>query len=144
MNETKVFVDTNILVYAHDSSENEKHTKAQQIFKECYEGNRQLAFSTQTLSEFFAVITRKIKKPVSTANAQIIISTILNFNGMTTTVIQPDTILAATQTHKTTGVHYWDCLIAETAKANGIHNILTENTKDFKKISGIKAKNPFK
>ena len=39
---------------------------------------------------------------------------------------------------------FWDTLIAETMRENGMIEILTENEKDFKAIPGIKAVNPFK
>ena len=144
MNETKAFVDTNILVYAHETGTTEKHKKARQLFQHCYEGKSQLLFSAQNLNEFFVVITQKVKEPLTAPEAFAIVSTILSFHGMKVCGVQPEYTLAAIQNHQTTGVHFWDCLIAETAKANSVFTILTENTKDFQKISGIKAINPFK
>ena len=40
-------------------------------------------------------------------------------------------------------INYWDAFIAATMIENKIFNIYTENTKDFLKIDGIKARNPF-
>lgn len=140
----EVFVDTNVLVYAYDSSDDSKHQAAKQIMEECFSGERMLAFSTQVLGEFFSVITKKSKKTPLEQQVHEILETIIGFHLMPVFVIQPAQVLLASQTSKTTGISYWDCLIAETMKANGVYTILTENTRDFGKISGINAINPFK
>jgi predicted nucleic acid-binding protein len=40
-------------------------------------------------------------------------------------------------------IHFFDSLLAATMQENGISKILTENVKDFNKIAGIEAENPF-
>lgn len=144
MNDNGALVDSNILIYAHDESAGTKYLTAKQIIQDGYEGTRTLAFSTQNLGEFFAIATQKIQKPLAVDDAFDIVRNIAQFRGMRVLTIQPADVLSAIQTHQSTGIHYWDCLIAETAKQNGVYTIITENTRDFSKISGIKAKNPFK
>lgn len=143
MNAIEGFIDTNILVYAFDQSEPSKNKKAVELFEKCQAGRYRLAVSTQILSEFVRTVTKKIPEPLTVSETQRIVEHIIQLRQIPVFVIQPETILAAIQCHDTTGVSYWDCLIAETAKANGVYTILTENTKDFSKISGLKAKNPF-
>lgn len=144
MSDTEFFLDTNVLVYAYDRSEGIKHEQAKEIIRQCFRGKITLFLSTQVLGEFFTNITKKIQKPISPQDAHAIISTLIDYQKTPVLVIQPDTILSASLTHQTTGTHFWDCVIAETMKENRIHIILTEDTADFSKISGIKAKNPFK
>ena len=60
----KYFIDTNILVYANDSSDKDKQRKAKKIV---LDGIREesIAVSTQVLSEFLVTVTRKIKVTLS-------------------------------------------------------------------------------
>jgi predicted nucleic acid-binding protein len=57
-------VDTNILVYAYDTSEVDKHTKAKEIVERVWnEGGG--VVTVQNLGEFVFIITRKVKTPIS-------------------------------------------------------------------------------
>jgi predicted nucleic acid-binding protein len=51
------FVDTNVLVYAHDVSAGNKHERAAQLLAELWE-NRAGCLSTQVLEEFYVTVTR--------------------------------------------------------------------------------------
>lgn len=143
MTDGNTILDTNILVYAIDSSEGNKHDKAKRILQECFTGKQKFFVTTQILSEFFVAATTKIKKPIPVETASEIVESFVRFNFTPVLAAEPKNLVAAIHTHQTTQVHYWDCLIAETMKANGVFTIFTENTEDFQKISGIKAKNPF-
>ncbi len=143
MKDDAVFVDTNILVYAFDKNEGERHLKAKQLLERCFRGETFLVTSVQVLSEFFVVATKKIEKPVSVALAKEIVQKIAEFKGFSVFVIKPTTVISAIDTCGKTGAHYWDALIAETMKENSIFKIFTENVADFKKISSIQTLNPF-
>ena len=54
------FVDTNILVYAHDADEGVKHLQAGEFFSQLRE-RRTGAISTQVLQEFYPTITRRCR-----------------------------------------------------------------------------------
>ena len=60
----KVFIDTNILVYAFDSSEKEKQAIAQELLQ-AKGATGKIVLSTQVLQEFFVTVTRKLKTPLS-------------------------------------------------------------------------------
>jgi len=67
------FLDTNILVYAYDSSTPEKQKIAQSILTQAV--NNENAFvSTQVLGEFFTVITHKVKNSIGKDEALDIIN----------------------------------------------------------------------
>src|ERR1700722_12758184 len=66
------FVDTNVLVYAHDVTSGDKHSRARALVEELWD-TRQVCLSVQVLQEFFVTTTRKIPKPLEAlAAAQII------------------------------------------------------------------------
>lgn len=144
MSDTKALVDSNILIYAHDAADGFKQQKAIQLLTDYFEQKNQLFFSTQVLEEFYVNVTAKIPEPLSPKQAREIIEKLIQYNPTAILTVLPEQLLSASHLQEQTTVHFWDCLIAETAKANGVYTILTENTKDFSKISGIKAKNPFR
>lgn len=142
MSDDSPFIDSNILVYAFDKSEAVKHTKARKLLEKCFSGETHLTTSVQVLSEFFVNVTKKIEKPIAIEEAKGIVEKIIEFQAFTVFAVKASTIKSAISTIQKTGVHYWDALIAETMKENKVFEILTENTKDFKKIKEIEAKNP--
>ena len=68
----KIFVDTNILVYAHDKDSGEKHATALAIVKDIWE-KRIGVLSNQVLQEFYVAVTRKIPKPIAKSEAREIL-----------------------------------------------------------------------
>ncbi len=63
-----VFVDTNILVYAFDDSDEERQRHAEAIFLELAETDR-IRLSTQVLQEFYVTMTRKVNNRWSPTQA---------------------------------------------------------------------------
>jgi len=59
-----VFIDTNILVYAHDRSETIKCPLARQVVLDAVRAGNAV-ISAQVLGEFFTTVTRKIAEPLS-------------------------------------------------------------------------------
>ena len=145
MNGTKVesFLDTNVLVYAYDSSEKDKHECAKRLLSEIYSKRRRVVLSTQTLSEFFTTVTKKIANPLPLEKAQGIIQDIVDFEQFRKVSISPQTVLDAIEIQDISKTSYWDALIAATMKEQRVFEILTEDVEDFKKVQGIIAKNPF-
>lgn len=146
MNEaTKIFlIDTNILVYAYDTTDSRKHKIALQLLEKCWKKEIQYAISAQNLSEFFIIITRKVPHPLPVAEAEIIIQDICAFSGWMVLHYTKHTLQRSIQLHKETGTHFWDALIAATMQEAGIAHIYTENEKDFKLFENITVVNPFK
>ena len=68
----KVFVDSNVLIYAHDSDAGAKRQRAAERLKQLWD-NGQGRLSTQVLQEFYVNATQKIKKPLARSLAREII-----------------------------------------------------------------------
>lgn len=75
----RTFVDTDILVYAHDSSAGLKHKKAVRIFVDLWETKLGI-LSTQVLQEFFVVVTNKIPRPLHQDKVEELIIHLLKGN----------------------------------------------------------------
>ncbi len=134
-------VDSNILVYAYDNSEEDKYNIAKEFMKESWH-NQDTLLSIQNLVEFYSIITRKITQPIQIDKAkQIILDYIEGFD-----IVKygEKTIIGAINLQAIYKISFWDSLIAATMEENGIDTIITENERDFKKIGWIQIINPFK
>jgi len=67
------FIDTNILVYAHDRSETRKQPIAQALLDDLWR-QRTGTLSTQVLQEFYVVATRKFEPPMRRPAAREIVA----------------------------------------------------------------------
>ncbi|MEO8519969.1 MAG: PIN domain-containing protein [Acidobacteriota bacterium] len=63
----RYFVDTNILMYAHDAAAGDKHARAKALLEDLWAG-RSGVVSAQVLQELVVNLRRKAKKPLD-ANA---------------------------------------------------------------------------
>ena len=73
-------LDSNILIYAYDSSEKEKHITAKNLLADCWKRKKIYALSVQNLSELFVVTTKKITIPVKTDEMKQNIQDIIYFS----------------------------------------------------------------
>ena len=79
----KTFVDTNVLVYAHDTDAGDRHATAQALLAELWDG-RSGSLSSQELQEFYAVVTRKFKPAMPRAKARAIVAAYGEWCGVAT------------------------------------------------------------
>lgn len=139
-----ILFDTNILVYAYDESEKEKRQIAEKLVEDVFLGNINGILSNQILSELFYVLTEKINKPLKKEIAAAIIRKYILSSKWHMVNYTSVTVLRAALSASQHNNSFWDTLISETMKENGIVQIITENEKDFKNIPGIRVRNPFK
>lgn len=133
------FVDTNVLVYAHDSSESRKQPAAQSLIDALWR-SRTGALSTQVLQEFYVVATRKFDPPMSRAAAREVVSLYGEWR-----VVQVDLalILTASKLEERHTMSFWDALIVEAASRSGATRLATEDLQSGRRIAGIRIENPF-
>lgn len=140
MNGDKVFVDTNVLVYAYDKDAGEKHRIAVNIMKELWHSGLG-TISTQILQEFFVTLTKKISLPL---DVSVVRETIRRLSKWDVLLIDVDTIIRATELQERYKYSFWDSLIIASAIAGGAKTILSEDLSEGQTIQGITIKNPFK
>jgi predicted nucleic acid-binding protein len=135
----KTFIDTNILVYAFDSSEKEKQEIAQKLLNK--EGSiGEITLSTQVLQEFFVIVTRKLKEPLSIDDAS---KTIQFFSVYPLVQISSKLILKAIERHQNESFSFWDALIVEAALQVDCKILFSEDMQDERQIGRLKIINPF-
>jgi len=135
----KVFLDTNILVYAHDKENPDKKAKSQAILFECLR-NGTGVISAQVLSEFFVTITRKVKQPMPSDRAKkeiVLLSTIATVDIDATLVVEAVNIKERWQ------LSYWDSLILAAAERAGCGTVCSEDMSDGQRYGSLVVCNPF-
>ena len=135
----RVFLDTNILVYAYDKNEPKKQIRAQDILKAAIEEESGI-ISAQILGEFFVVVTRRIKEPLPIDDAEKIIDII---SVLPVAEIDKNLVRDAINIQKGYGISYWDSLIVATAKREGCDRIITEDLNSGQNYDGVLIENPF-
>ncbi|HUT72539.1 MAG TPA: PIN domain-containing protein [Desulfatiglandales bacterium] len=136
----KVFLDTNIILYAYDVSAGEKHQRAKEIILDLW--NSGLAvISTQVLQEFFVTATQKIPKPLDNRFAKDIVGDLLKWEVVINDGVS---VLEAIELLLQYGYSFWDSLIIEAAIKGGAEILLSEDLSHGQTIQGVTIMNPFK
>lgn len=142
MKDEAALADTNIIVYAYDTFDKNKHGLCKSLVEKAFKGDIKLAVSNQVLSELFYVLTEKMKKPLPAEEAEAIILGIIDSINWTKINYNHETVRKAISLSRKHKVSVWDALIVSTAMENGIEKIYTENVRDFKDMP-ITIINPF-
>jgi predicted nucleic acid-binding protein len=138
--DSRAFIDTNVLLYAHDGSETAKQPIARNLLDALWQ-DRTGALSSQVLQEFYAVATRKFEHPLARDEAREIVEL---YSAWPVVVIDPTLILAATRIEEEHQLSFWDALIVEAARIAGAERLLTEDLQDGRVIGGVRIENPFR
>ncbi len=139
MPDSRIFLDTNILIYAYDVSAKDKHGKARDILLGLWDSGLGV-LSTQVLQEFFVMSTQKIPSPLDIKAAKEIVNDLLLWNIV---VNHGDIIIKAIDLHERHKLAFWDAMIVEAATRGGAKTLLSEDLSHGRIINGIKIINPF-
>jgi len=134
----KIFVDTNVLIYAHDVDAKAKHETAKRVLHGLW-SERTGVLSLQVLQEFYVNVTRKIANPLSKESARLVVSTYTTWCIETT----PAEIARAFRIEDESRIGFWDALILASAAKSGADRILSEDLNAGQTISGVLIQNPF-
>lgn len=134
----KTFVDTNVLIYAHDTDAGPKHEIAKAVLKELWR-DRTGILSVQVLQEFYVNVTRKITPPLSKDMARLVANSYAIWCSETT----PAEISLAFRIEDESRIGFWDALIVSSAAKGGAARILSEDLNPGQRIAGIRVENPF-
>jgi predicted nucleic acid-binding protein len=134
-----VFVDTNILLYARDSSEPDKQIIASQRLEQLWDA-RNGRLSVQVLNEYFVNVTRKLDPGLSPDEAWDDIEALSVWEPM-----QMDFALLQRghQVHRRYEISWWDSLIVAAAEAADCDTIISEDLAHDEQYFGITVENPF-
>lgn len=134
------FVDTNVLVYAHDGRDAGKGLAAIEVLTGLWTDGTG-ALSTQVLQEFYSVATAKLRPAMSPTEARTVVADYAEWSVVETT---PQLIVSASLLHELDDVSFWDALIVEAALLAGADTLLTEDLQDGRRFGGLTIRNPFR
>lgn len=134
----RYFLDTNILVYAHDSQSSEKREISQKLI---FEGIRSGlgTISSQVISEYYVTMDKKFKLPYSN-----ILHIIHQLGSLSNIEITYAMTVRSIERHKAHTISYWDSLIIEAALQDGCTTLYSEDMNNERIIDGIRIINPYK
>ena len=134
----KVFVDTNVLVYAYDIDAGDKQAVAKSILRDLWDAGSG-SLSMQVLQEFYSTVTRKLATPLPKDKARLIVDHFARWCIPTT----PEEIKQAFRIEDEAKIGFWDALIVAAAIKSGAKRILSEDLNHGQTIAGIQIVNPF-
>lgn len=134
------FVDTNVLVYAEDRDAKTKHQVARDLVVKLW-SERSGVLSVQVLQEFYVNVTRKLKKPLSSAKALEVVEEYLTW-----TVIENTgkLLTTAVELQQKTRLSFWDAMVVQAAIDGGCDTLYSEDMNAGQRFGPLVVVNPFK
>ena len=132
------FVDTNILIYAHDADAGVKRERAIETLRELWDSGMG-RLSVQVLQEFYVNVTQKLTTPLARSTAREVIKVYGVWVQQATTV---ETITRATELAELAQISFWDALIVASAEEVDARELLSEDLNPGQAIAGIRIVNP--
>jgi predicted nucleic acid-binding protein len=136
----KCFVDTNILVYAHDRAAGVRHTRAAALIEQLWNSGGGV-LSTQVLQEFCVSLQRKLARPISAAEIRRLVQPYLSWEIVVNT---PQAALAALEMSTRHKVSYWDGLVLQAAELAGAGILYSEDFSHGQRYGTVRVINPFR
>jgi predicted nucleic acid-binding protein len=135
----RAFVDTNVLVYAHDRSTGKKHEAARALVESLWE-ERSGVISTQVLQELYVNLRRKTAHPLPRQEARQLLSDYLRWDLVVNT---GDSILEAMEIEERYRLSFWDALIIHAAQAAAAETLYSEDLGHGQRYGPVRIVNPF-
>ncbi len=135
-----VFVDTNVLVYVRDRTDDEKQRRAAAWLSALWESRRG-RLSYQVLQEYYVTMTAKLDPPRAVADAREDVWALRSWKPEPT---EYKTLETAWTVQDRSGLSWWDALIVAAALGAGCRWLLTEDLQDGQEILGLRVVDPFR
>jgi predicted nucleic acid-binding protein len=136
----RYFVDTNILMYAHDSAAGEKHERAKTLVEELWRERRGVV-STQVLQELAVNLRRKAARPLDAKATREIVADYLTWHVV---VNGGESILEALDLEARFQISFWDALVVQAAQASGAEILYSEDLSDGQTYGSVRVINPLR
>jgi predicted nucleic acid-binding protein len=134
----KYFVDTNILVYAHDRTAGLKHERARQLLERLW-ASGQGVVSTQVLQELCINLRRKVTPAIPVDEIRRLIQDYLSWEIVVNT---PASVIQALDIEVRYKTSFWDALILQAAESADAAVIYSEDLAAGQKYGPVQVVNP--
>jgi len=135
----KIFVDSNILIYAHDSDAGVRRQQAAEWLKKLWQDDTG-RLSTQVLQEFYVNVTQKIRAPLAKSAGREILR---DYGSWVHSEITPATVIRASEISEVWKISFWDGMIIAAAEQDEAWELLSEDLNPGQLIAGVRIVNPF-
>ena len=132
-----IFIDTNVLVYAHDALDQRKRRIAQRILNDAWEGRLLAGLSVQVLQEFYATMLRKGGDGLYYRDA------IDDFFHWPVVENTKELLRRAMEVHREFKMSFYDANIIAAAQRAGAKELWSEDFNAGQDYGGVMAVNPF-
>jgi predicted nucleic acid-binding protein len=136
----RYFVDTNILIYAHDRKAGVKHERARQLLEHLWTTGEGV-LSTQVLQELCVNLRRRVAHPLPSDEITKLIEDYFSWEIV---INNPQSILAALGIEARYKVSYWDALILHAAESCGATVLYSEDLSHGQRYGGVEVVNPLR
>lgn len=135
----RIFIDTNILVYAHDVSAGDKHARAKNLIQELWK-SRAGCLSIQVMQEFYVSVTQKVSTPMARSTAMEVLRNLSHWH-----VHEPgiEDVIAAIDLQGRFQVSFWDAMIIQSALLLDCSLIWSEDLNPGQVYDKVTLVNPF-
>jgi len=132
----KIFIDTNIIVYANDGKNTEKQDKAIKVITDLMKSNKG-TISTQVLQEYAFVALNKLNQNHDVVLRQLKLPEVFEVIRQS-----PEIIRRAVEIMYLYKISFWDSSIISNAEYGNCSIIYSEDLNTGQYYSGIKIENP--
>jgi len=134
------FVDTNVMVYAHDKSAGGKHQVAKELLRRLWDSGRG-CLSVQVLQEFYVTVTKKTRRPLDPEEARQVIHDLALWRTFAPGAVD---VLGAIDLARKHDVSFWDAMILWSAGQLGCDIVWSEDLSPEQTYDGVRVANPFR
>lgn len=135
----KVFVDTNILVYARDRAAGEKQVRADALMRELWE-NRSGCVSVQVLNEYFVTVTQKLRPGMARDDAW---ADLVALQAWSPVPMDWKLLEQGRRLQQEHALSWWDALIVAAAQLANCAVLYSEDLAAGAVLGGVRVVNPF-
>jgi predicted nucleic acid-binding protein len=135
---SKVFLDTNILVYSLDQADAEKKATCRGLIRSLTAESKGV-ISTQVMQEFYVATTSKLG-----ADPLLIKDILRSLERFETVVVSPSLIKEAIDCSIINRLSFWDALIIVSAESARCGVLWSEDLNHGQIIRGVRIENPLK
>ncbi len=136
----KCFVDTNILVYAHDFGTGTKHQRARKLIENLWRSEGGV-LSTQVLQELCIHLRRKATRPLSAEETRRLIE---DYSSWDVVVNTAESVLEALTIESRYMISFWDALILQAAGSSGATVLYSEDLAEGQTYGSVRVVNPLR
>jgi predicted nucleic acid-binding protein len=135
----RIFVDTSILIRAHDADAGERRAVAQHILLQLWE-DKTGVLSALVLQEFYAALVARAASPVPRRAARELVDA---YGVWPTVAFEHRDILAASELEERHRLPFRDATIVAAARKARATVLLSEQILPARHITGLDVQNPF-